>query len=78
MKFPFIDQNHTYEWLLVFGAECSARSICFSLHSSSLGFQLPVSPRGLMGSFSLRRDGGGGGGGEKGYSNDESVLISDI
>ena len=75
MKFPFINQNHTYEWLLDFGVECSARSICFSLHSSSLGFQLPMSPRGLMGSFSLRRDGGGG---EKGYSNDENVLISDI
>ena len=62
MKFPFIDQIHTYEWLLDFGAECSARSICFSLHFSSLGFQLPMSPLGLMGSFSLRRDGGGGGG----------------
>ena len=44
---------------------------------SSPGFERPMSPWGLMGSFGLRRgeeEGGGGGG----YSNDKSVQVSDF
>ena len=31
IKISFIDLNRMYDWLVNFGAECSARSICFDL-----------------------------------------------
>ena len=31
IQISFIDLNRLYDWLVDFGAECSARSICFNL-----------------------------------------------
>ena len=46
-----------YELLMNLGVECSAQLICSNLHSS-VGFQHPLIPQGLMGGFEF---GGGEG-----------------
>ena len=53
-KFPLSIWFRMYELLMNLGVECSAQLICSNL-PSSVGFQHPLIPQGLMGGFEFGR-----------------------